>query len=116
MVIYQLKRVAIASRDNDVHLVGISLNFKGGDDVICFKTRDCKRLHIEGGQHIPNELHLPLELCRSRCARGLVLRKDFCAKGNPRDVKGNRHMGGLFILHEIDEHRRKAIYRVRDLP
>ena len=108
--------VSVTSDDENLESFGLGLRGDGCDHVISLVPVCLKDGNVERGKYFLNEGDLPLELIWRLGPCRLVFGEGLRAKGLPGHVEGDRNMCRLLITQTVDQHRGKAVHRIRWLP
>lgn len=104
--------VSVAGDDEDAVALVRSLDGEGGEDIVGLVVLDRDRRDVHGLEGVLQERNLTDELGRRLSASALVIRVLAGAERVPRDVEGDRDVGGLLVLQQIEEHGDEAVDRV----
>ncbi len=114
-VLYELVRVPVTG--DDEHLVAGVAGAGGqrGDDVVGLVAGELDDGDLERLDHLADQPHLLFEDVGGGVAVGLVVGDPLVAERRLGAVEGDRDGVGLVVAHQVQQHRREPVDRVRDL-
>ena len=110
----ELIRIAVAGDDDDVGSLDGRARRERRDHVVGLDAGDLELLDLQGFEDLVDQRQLRAEQIGSLLAARLVLRIELDSiRAAARRVEGHRDEVGVFVGHDLGEHRGEAVHRVR---
>ncbi len=115
-VVDELEGVPVPGADEHIEPVPATGGGQGGEDVVGLEAFFAQCGDAQGCEHLFDQRDLATELLRSLVAGALVVGIGLLPERLAGDVEGDRHVRGVLVPQQVDQHRGEPVDRVRGLP